>query len=169
MNRVQPESPAATLLKLTGTLMLIFGILGSLLYAAFLAVFLAASYMTGSIFSGVTDVVGISLLLAAAVAELVSGALGMKAAKRSRRAGACLVWGAVTLVLTLAGIGCILLRLHNGAWWEAALAALLGVVTPAVYLYAAARRSSERQASAARMAQAAAAADPSADAPDAAR
>ena len=139
MQQARFESTGTTLLKLSGTLMLIFGILGVLIYAAFTAVLIAANHLTGSIFSGSRDIIGMAILLAAAAAELVSGSLGLKAAKRPIKARRCPVWGVLTLVLTLTGILLILFRMPSDTWWEAALAAAFGVVTPVVYLIGAVR------------------------------
>lgn len=136
---VQKDLTGVSLLKLTGSLMLIFGILGVLLYAGFTAVLIAANHITGGVFSGGKDIFGMSLLLAAALAELIGGVIGRKAAQVPAKAGKCFFWGAAVIVLTLAGILHILLRMQSATRWEAILAAVLGIVTPLVYLIGAAR------------------------------
>jgi hypothetical protein len=129
-----------TLLKTTGVIMLIFGILGILIYAAGLAVVVGLTYATSGIFSASDDLIGMSLLLAAAIAELIAGILGVRAANRPRRAGiGLIVWGLLTLALTLAGMIHIALRASTAPLWELVLGILLGVVTPVVYLVAVAR------------------------------
>lgn len=137
---LQYDPTGRTLLKTTGVIMLIFGILGVLLYAAGLAAIIGVTYVTGGVFSGSTDLIGMGLLLAAALAELIAGILGCRTAKRPARAGkGLIVWGVLTLLLTLAGMLHIALRSVGAPFWELALGLVLGVVTPVVYLVAAAR------------------------------
>lgn len=137
---LQYDPAGKTLLKTTGVLMLIFGILGILIYALGLAVVVGVTYVTGGILSASEDLIGMGLLLAAALAELIAGILGVRAAKKPARAGkGLLVWGVLTLLLTLAGMGHVALRTTNAPLWELALGLVLGVVTPVVYLVAAAR------------------------------
>ena len=129
-----------TLLKTAGVIMLIFGILGVLIYALGLAAVIGVTYVTSGIISASEDLIGMGLLLAAAVAELIAGILGSRAAKKPARAGkGLIVWGVLTLLLTLAGMGHIALRTTNAPLWELVLGLILGVVTPVVYLVAAAR------------------------------
>ena len=127
-----------SLLKITSVLMLIFGILGVLLYAAGLAAMIGVTYVTSGIFSASNDLIGMGLLLAAALTELIAGILGSRTAKRPARAGKGLIlWGVLTLLLTLAGTLFIALRATNVPWWELALGLVLGIVIPIVYLLAA--------------------------------
>ncbi len=127
-----------SLLKITSVLMLIFGILGVLLYAAGLAAMIGVTYVTSGIFSASNDLIGMGLLLAAALTELIAGILGSRTAKRPARAGkGLIVWGVLTLLLTLAGTLFIALRTSSAPIWELALGPVLGVVIPIVYLLAA--------------------------------
>ena len=129
-----------TLLKTTGVIMLLFGVLGFLIYALGLAAVVGVTYVTSGIISASEDLIGMALLLAAALAELIAGILGSRAAKKPARAGkGLIVWGVLTLLLTLAGMGHIALRTTNAPLWELALGLVLGVVTPIVYLIAASR------------------------------
>ena len=129
-----------SLLKITSVLMLIFGILGVLLYAAGLAAMIGVTYVTSGIFSASNDLIGMGLLLAAALTELIAGILGSRTAKRPARAGKGLIlWGVLTLLLTLAGTLFIALRTSSAPIWELALGLVLGLVVPVVYLIAAAR------------------------------
>ena len=126
-----------TLLKITGVIMLVFGILGVLLYLVGLGAVIVLNYATSGIFSASDDLIGMGLLLAAALAELIAGILGVRAAKKPARAGkGLIVWGVLTLLLTLAGMGHIALRASSAPRWELALGIVLGVVTPIVYLVA---------------------------------
>ena len=137
---LQFDPAGRTLLKTTGVIMLIFGILGILIYAVGLAAVIGVTYVTSGIISASEDLIGMGLLLAAALAELIAGVLGLRAAKQPARAGkGLLVWGILTLLLTLAGMGHIALRTTNAPLWELALGLVLGVVTPVVYLVSAAR------------------------------
>ena len=129
-----------TLLKTTSVIMLLFGVLGFLIYALGLAAVIGVTYVTSGIISASEDLIGMGLLLAAALAELIAGVLGLRAAKKPARAGkGLLVWGVLTLLLTLAGMGHIALRTTNAPLWELALGLILGIVTPVVYLVAASR------------------------------
>ena len=130
-----------TLLKISGILMIVFGVFGLLVYTLGLAAVLGLSYATGGIFSAAGDLIGMSLLLAGALTELIAGILGTKAAKRPARAGKALfVWGALSLLLALAGMGHIFLRTAASApLWAPILGLVLSLVLPLVYLTAAAR------------------------------
>ena len=129
-----------TLLKTASVIMLIFGVLSFLIYALGLAAVIGVTYVTSGVFSGSEDLIGMGLLLAAALAEFIAGILGVRAAKKPSRAGkGLIVWGVLTLILTLAGMILIALRTTNAPIWELALGVVLGVVTPVVYLIAAAR------------------------------
>ena len=133
-------SAEMTVLKIVSVLMIVFGALGILLYALGLAAVVGLTLATSGVFSASRDLFGMGLLLVGAIVELVTGALGSKAAKRPDRAGkALIVWGVLTLLLTLAGMVQIVLRTASVPWWELALGLVLGVVTPVVYLVAAAR------------------------------
>ena len=143
---LQYDPAGRTLLKTAATLMIVFGAVGILIYLLGLAAVIGISYATSGVFSASRDLFGMSLLLAGAIVELIAGILGVKAAKRPARAGkALLVWGALCLLLTLAGMGHIALRAADSApLWELILGLVLGVVTPVVYLVGAARLQSPR-------------------------
>ena len=143
---LQYDPAGRTLLKTAGTLMIVFGAVGILIYLLGLAAVIGIAYATSGVFSASGDLLGMSLLLAGAIVELIAGILGVKAAKRPARAGKALyVWGALSLLLTLAGMGHIALRAAASApLWELILGLVLGVVTPVVYLVGAARLQSPR-------------------------
>ena len=117
---LQYDPAGRTLLKTAATLMIVFGAVGILIYLLGLAAVIGISYATSGVFSASRDLFGMSLLLAGAIVELIAGILGVKAAKRPARAGkALLVWGALCLLLTLAGMGHIALRAADSApLWE---------------------------------------------------
>ena len=134
----QRYDPAGrSLLKTTGVLMIVFGVFGVLIYTLGLAAVLGLSYATSGVFSASADLVGMALLLAAAVTELITGILGIQAARRPSRAGVGrIVWCMLCLVLTLACILHIALRAITAPRWELLLALGLSVVCPLVYLIA---------------------------------
>ena len=129
-----------TLLKVTGVLMIVFGVFGLLIYAAGLAAVIGLTYATSGVFSGSNDLLGMSLLLAAALTELIAGILGVRAAKKPERTGMGRVfWCVLCLLLTLAGMGHIALRTAAAPRWELLLGMVLSVVVPVVYLVAVGR------------------------------
>ncbi len=138
---LQYEPAGRALLKISGVLMIVFGAFGLLVYTLGLAAVLGLSYATGGIFSATGDLIGMSLLLAGALTELIAGILGSKAAKKPARAGKSLyVWGGLSLLLGLAGMGLIALRAAASApFWRLALGLALSLVLPIVYLASAAR------------------------------
>ena len=137
---LQYDPAGRTLLKITGVLMTVFGAFGIVIYTLGLAAVIGLAFATGGVFSASGDLVGMGLLLAGAVLELIAGILGRRAAKDPRRAGkGLMVWGVLTLVLTLAGMVHIALRASTAPRWELALGLVLGLVTPVVYLIGASR------------------------------
>ena len=137
----QTTTPAAgSLLRITGVLMILFGVVGVLIYLLGLAGVFALSYATGGIFSANSDMIGMGLLLAAAITELIAGILGVRAAKRPvRLGGGLLVWGGLCLLLSIVGIGFIALRSTTLPLWQPLAALVLGAVTPIVFLVSAAK------------------------------
>ena len=134
---MEPKSiPACrTLLKISGVLMILFGVLCTLIYCLGLAGFAALNYATGGIFSVRSDLIGMALLLAAGIAELICGILGVRAAKRPERAGkGRLVWGVLCLLLSILSIGSIIVRNAGIPLWEPLTALILAAVVPIVYL-----------------------------------
>ena len=127
-----------SLLRAAGTLMVVFGALGIVLYLLALAGVLALTAATGGIFSAGGDFLGVSLLLAAAISELVAGILSLRAAKTPARVGPALsVWDGLTLLLSLAGMAYIALRTGTAPLWELALGLALCTVVPIAALCAA--------------------------------
>lgn len=143
----QSDLRGRSLLKTAGTLMTVFGALGVVLYLLALAGIAALRAATGGVFSASDDVIGVSLLFAGAVAELIAGILSLRAAKTPARAGKALsVLGGLTLLLALAGMGHIALRTGATPWWESALGLLLCVVVPCADLYAVYKLKADRRA-----------------------
>ena len=140
-HEAQYDPIGRSLLRAAGVLMILFGILGMLLYTLGLVAVIILNHATAGVFSAAGDLMGMSLLLAGALAELIAGILGKRAARKPERAGkGLIIWGLLCLLLSLAGMGHIALRAAGSAlWWELALGLLLGVVTPLVYLFSANR------------------------------
>ena len=132
----QTNSFGRTLLRITDPVMILFGIFGILAYGAALALLLGVHFLTDAVFHGASDIIGLSLLLGASILELISGILGRKAARQPQKAGRCLVWGSLALLLSLAGLIHILLRDAVPMYW---LSLPLTVLTPVLYLIGAAR------------------------------
>ena len=120
----------SALLKISGILMILFGVLGILVYLAGLAAVFGLSYITAGLFSSSQDLVGVGLLLASALMELIAGILGARSAKRPDRTRRCLIPGSLTLLITAAGLLHILLRSRELPW----LSLILGLILPVVYL-----------------------------------
>ena len=127
------RSRSEDLLKICGTLMIAFGVIGILMGGLLLAALLGLGYLTGGIFRANLHTAGAAALLAASLVELIAGIAGVKAVKKGRRGLACVILGALCLVLTAASVVLNLrdlpLRMLFGL--------CLGVVVPAVYLCAA--------------------------------
>ena len=108
----QAALPARTLLRAAGTLMIVFGALGIVLYLLATAGSVALLAATDSVFSARDDIIGIGLLLVGALAELIAGILSLRAAKQPARVRPALyVWDVLTLLLSLAGMAHIALRI----------------------------------------------------------
>lgn len=142
----QAALPARTLLRAAGTLMIVFGALGIVLYLLATAGIVALLAATDSVFSARDDIIGIGLLLVGALAELIAGILSLRAAKQPARVRPALyVWDVLTLLLSLAGMAHIALRIGTAPWWELALGLVLCTVVPVAALCAARRMKQTNQ------------------------
>lgn len=70
------------------------------------------------------------MTLVSAVAELVAGIVGVVNSKKPEKAGACIVWGVIVAVLSVAG--CILTAVGGSSFPVVNL--ILGLVLPALYV-----------------------------------
>lgn len=91
------------LLRLSARVMVIFGILSSVIFLLLLMAVLGFLYLTGGVFNATMSVVGVGLLLLAGISEFIAGILGGRSCKTGHRLISCLVWGGLTLALTVAG------------------------------------------------------------------
>ena len=76
-----------------------------------------------------------ALTLISAVAELVTGIIGVVNAKRADKAGTCMAWGIVVAVLCV--VGCILTVAGGGEFPVFSL--ILGLVLPVLFIIGAAK------------------------------
>lgn len=127
------QSRAEEVLRLSGGVMIGFGIVRIVLSTLLLLALLGLDYLTGSIFRTLPHLLGAAFLLASAVTEVVAGALGVKCAKRRRGTVACLICGALCLALSVAAV---LLNLRAFPL-RIAVGLALSLVVPVVYLLAA--------------------------------
>lgn len=128
----QTTTKGAGFLKVTGILMIIGGGI-SLIYAIIALIGIAALAALGAS-SGLLYAAG-ALTLVSAVAELVTGIIGVKNAKRPEKAGTCMAWGIVVAVLCV--LGCILTVAGGDAFPVFSL--ILGLVLPVLFIIGAAK------------------------------
>lgn len=128
----QTTPKGASFLKVTGILMIIGG--GISLIAAIVALLGIAALALLGASSGMLYAAG-ALTLVSAVAELVTGIIGVVNAKRADKAGMCMAWGIVVAVLCVAG--CILTVAGGGDFPVFSL--ILGLVLPALFIIGAAK------------------------------
>lgn len=130
MNMTKPKG--AGFLKVTGILMIIGG--GISLITAIVALLGIAALAVLGASSALLYAAGI-LALASAVAELVTGILGVVNANRPEKAGLCMAWGIVVAALCV--LGCIL-TVAGGDGFPV-LSLILGLVLPVLFIIGAAQ------------------------------
>lgn len=128
----QTTPKGASFLKVTGILMIIGG--GISLIVAIVALLGIAALAVLGASSGMLYAAG-ALTLVSAVAELVTGIIGVANAKRADKAGMCMAWGIVVAVLCVAG--CILTVAGGDAFPVFSL--ILGLVLPVLFIIGAAK------------------------------
>lgn len=127
---MEQTAKGATFLKVTGILMIIGGAIALILGFVAVASVAALAYLSdGAISSGLLYAASI-LTLISAVAELVAGIVGVVNSKKPEKAGACIVWGVIVAVLSVAG--CILTAVGGSSFPVVNL--ILGLVLPALYV-----------------------------------
>ena len=118
----------STFLKVTGILMIVFGTLALVLaIIAIAAVSLAASLGIGSMMLTLSGI----LALVGAVAQMVAGILGAVNWARPEKAGVCIVWGVIVIVLC---IHSTILTLVSDADNFSIISLLTSFVIPVLYL-----------------------------------
>ncbi|MGN0601869.1 MAG: hypothetical protein ACI4I7_04085 [Oscillospiraceae bacterium] len=117
-------------LKVTGILMIIFGSIALIVsIVAILGIAALAYISSGEMSSALLYTAGV-LSLISAVAEFVTGILGVKNCKRPEKAGTCIAWGIIVIVLSVAGS---ILTVVGGDSFPV-FSFLLGLVMPVLFI-----------------------------------
>ena len=126
--RKKMENKTNMLLKVTGILMIIGGIAGIIVsIIAMLGVGALALLIGGAVGLLMFAVI---LSLVGSIIELIAGIVGSKNAANPAKAGTCVIFGIVTLALSVLGI---IINLAGGGSFSVANLGL-GVVIPVLYL-----------------------------------
>ena len=126
------EAKGAKFLKVTGILMIIGGALSIIL--GIVAVIGVAALAVLGVSSGILYASGI-LALVAAVAQLITGIVGCKNAKKPEKAGVCLTWGIIVAALSVIAE---ILNVAGGNKFDV-LGLIIGLVIPVLYIIGAAK------------------------------
>ena len=117
-------------LKVTGILMIIGGALSAILgIVAVLGVAALAYIATAQTEAGMLYASTI-LLLISGVVELIAGIIGVINAEKPQKAKACIVWGALVAILSVAGT---ILGVVGGSDFSVS-GLVLGLVLPVIYI-----------------------------------
>ncbi len=123
-NNAAPQAPGKGLLKVTGILMVIFSSLALILMLiSMLALGALGSFFAGSGIAAASTVLILFAFLPT-IFEFVTGILGIANANKPEKAGICLAFGILVIVLTVVSI------ISNGFEWTS----LTGLVLPVLYL-----------------------------------
>lgn len=129
------KAKGESFLRVTGILMIIGGALALIVAIIALVGIAALDYISsGEISSGMLYAAGI-LSLVSAVAELITGIVGVTNCTRPEKAGICMVWGIIVAVLCVAGS---ILTVAGGSDFPI-FSLLLGLVLPALFIVGAAK------------------------------
>ena len=126
----QTTPKGATMLKVTGILMIIGGAIS--IIASILAIIgiAAIAYLSdGSVSLGLLYV-SCALLTVSSVAELIAGILGTANCKKPEKAKTCLAWGIVVAVLAVLGI---VFNVIGGGDFSV-ISLITGLVLPVLYI-----------------------------------
>ncbi len=125
------EAKGKALLKVTGVLLVIEGIIGLISYGL-LTLILGAGTLINKPEGGVTVTVIALLYTVAAVVSLIAGILGFKNATNKSAAGKCLVWGIINLALTfVAGVWSLV---GEGFTAGHVIYTCIGFIIPSLYI-----------------------------------
>ena len=125
-------------LKVTGILMFIFGSIAIVVGIVAIAGIAALAYISdGELSSGLLYTAGIFTLVSA-VAEFVTGIIGVKNCKRPEKAGVCIGWGVVVIIMDI--IGSILTVVGGSSF--PVFSFLLGLVIPVLFIIGAVKNKS---------------------------
>lgn len=117
-------------LKVTGILMIIGG--GISIIMSIIAVLGVAAlvYISDGEASSAMLYASVALMVVSAVAQLVTGIIGVVNCKKPEKAGVCMAWGIIVAVLCIAGT--ILNSAGGGSF--SILSLVLGLVLPILYI-----------------------------------
>ena len=120
-------------LKVTGILMIIGGVISIILsIIAAIAVAALVVLSEGAVSPGMLYA-SVALMIVSAIAQLIAGIVGVVNCKKPEKAGACIVWGVIVAVLSVAGT--ILNAVGGGSFSVFSLA--IGLVLPVLYIFGA--------------------------------
>ena len=131
----QTTTKGATLLKVTGILMIIGGAISVVMSIIAVAGIAAIAYLSDGAVSMGMLYASAALMAVGSVAELIAGILGVANSKKPEKAKTCVVWGVIVAALSVAGI--VLNAIGGGSF--SAVSAVTGLVLPVLYIIGAAR------------------------------
>lgn len=117
-------------LKVTGILMIIGGALSAILGIVAVLGVAALAYIASAQTEAGMLYASTILLLISGVVELIAGIIGVINAEKPQKAKACIVWGALVAILSVAGT--ILGVVGGGDFSVSGL--VLGLVLPVIYI-----------------------------------
>lgn len=124
------KTKGAGFLKVTGILMIIGGAISIIMGIVAALGVAALVYISSGTVSSALLYASVTLMIVSAVAELVAGIIGITNCKKPEKAGACIVWGIIVAVLSVAGT--ILNSVGGGTF--SAFSLILGLVLPVLYI-----------------------------------
>lgn len=113
-------------LKVTGILMIIFGAI-ALIFGIIALLGVLALDAKGLL------LIAVILGLVSAVCEIIAGIVGVKNCNKPEKAGACIAWGVITLILALAGV--VISILMGGSSVSSIIVSIVSsIAIPVLYL-----------------------------------
>ena len=117
-------------LKVTGILMIIGGALSAILGIVAVLGVAALAYIASAQTEAGMLYASTILLLVSGVVELIAGIIGVINAEKPQKAKACIVWGALVAILSVAGT---ILGVVGGSDFSVS-GLVLGLVLPVIYI-----------------------------------
>ena len=117
-------------LKVTGILMIIGGALSAILGVVAVLGVAALAYIASAQTEAGMLYASTILLLISGVVELIAGIIGVINAEKPQKAKACIVWGALVAILSVAGT---ILGVVGGSDFSVS-GLVLGLVLPVIYI-----------------------------------
>lgn len=117
-------------LKVTGILMIIGGALAAILGIVAVLGVAALAYISSAQTEASMLYASTILILISGIVELIAGIVGVLNAEKPQKAKACIVWGALVAILSVAGT---ILGVAGGSDFSAS-SLVLGLVLPVLYI-----------------------------------